>query len=88
MLAKTLQPPSADVTAAPADDVKALHSEATNPSSLKTIAIQALFSELEEKRYTHWCPTPETQELTMRKRAALSKAAGEDILVARTVHDI
>jgi len=55
---------------------------------LQEVAIHALFHELQQKKYVHWCPTPETQELTMRKRAALAKLDGEDIVAARSVHDL
>jgi hypothetical protein len=61
---------------------------ATLNDDLTARAIHALFAELQDKKYSHWCPTPETQELTMKKRDAASKLDGETILTAKSVHDI
>lgn len=51
-------------------------------------AVHALLAELVEKKYNHWCPTPETQELTIKKRVALAKLDGEDVLQSKNIHDI
>lgn len=51
-------------------------------------AIHTLLNELEVKRYSHMCPTPETQQLTMKKRTELAKLANEYQLTAKSVHDV
>lgn len=51
-------------------------------------AVHSLFAELSEHSYSHACPTPETQELTMRKRKQTSELAGEKALLAQSLHDV
>ncbi|KAF8314732.1 S-adenosyl-L-methionine-dependent methyltransferase [Clavulina sp. PMI_390] len=51
-------------------------------------ALNALLGELTLHKYSHACPTPETQELTMRKRKLASRRSGEPKLLAKTLHDI
>ncbi|KAG8926724.1 hypothetical protein FRC02_008716 [Tulasnella sp. 418] len=54
-------------------------------ADVKARAIHRLLSDLQQKSYQFFCPTPETQEISINKRIQLSE---KELLTAKSVHDI